>query len=93
MQLYVAEFRNGVIKIGRTINPLGRETKMRFNGHRATRIHWCRAVACGALVESQLLRRVRRVACTVRGREWFVGIGFGAATHMADQQTARVRTV
>jgi hypothetical protein len=91
MYLYVAEFKNGVIKVGRTGCPVNRKTKLRFNGDSALRIHWCRPLDYAHAAEKDLLNRVRRLANTVRGFEWFTGISFATARHMADQATDRAR--
>lgn len=82
--LYVVRFSDGVVKAGRSAIPQGRILKLierarRRNLH-ATDIH----VEAGGN-ESELLQRLRRIACIHTGREWFTGISFLVAKQLAHQ--------
>jgi hypothetical protein len=86
-RLYVAEFRNGVIKVGVTGAPGDRRGySLRVHGV-VQRIHYGQPHQCGFWAERQLIARVGRMACVFKGREFFTHIGFGAARNLVDQLT------
>jgi hypothetical protein len=87
-RLYVAEFKSGVIKVGITkTTKESRESNLRFNGERPVRMHCCAMHECGFWAEMNLIQRLRRIAMTQRGREWFTGVRFNAAKNLAEQVT------
>lgn len=90
-RLYVAAFSDGVVKIGITqataksrLTSLarwyGREPVLSFFGDRHE---------CGFWGEQQLIDRLRRIANTHRGREWFTGVRFGEVKHLVEQISRR----
>jgi hypothetical protein len=87
--LYVVCFSDGVVKAGRSATPRGRILAhiiaARKRGVRATDIH----VEDGR-DENELLRRLRRIACSHTGREWFTGIRFSDAKQLVRQVARNV---
>lgn len=87
-RLYVAEFKNGVIKVGITNQPgLRREKNLRWLHYRPSRVHYCAHNERGFWSEQQVICRMRRIANTSKGREWFTGARFEAVRLLADQVT------
>lgn len=87
--LYVAEFKNGVVKIGMARNARTRTVALRSCRYRISRVHVCARSVVGFWPEKQMISRLRRIAITHEGREWFTGIRFSAVCHLANQITRR----
>lgn len=89
-RLYVVEFKTGVIKIGCTKQPGDRRiASLRQQFGAITRMHYGAHHDCGFWAEQQAIKRLSRIACRFKGREWFTGIRFGAAVHLIEQITSR----
>jgi hypothetical protein len=87
-RLYAAEFKTGVIKIGVTGLAGDRRGQLLRQHHgQVVRIHYGEKHECGFWAEHQLIARMRRIANTVKGREWFADVRFGAARQLVDQVT------
>lgn len=93
-RLYVAEFKNGVVKVGVTAQPKSwRMTTLRFRHYRPERYKFFAKIDCGYVAERDLLRRMARIgqirplAAGVRSREWFTAVPFKVACQLAEQVT------
>lgn len=89
--LYAAEFANGLVKVGVSYRPAHRRVELqRRYGHPVVRMvaipreqdrnHY--------VAESELLNRLRRIACSVE-RELFASVEFGAAATLVQQMARR----
>lgn len=89
-RLYVAQFKNGVIKVGATsVRNHQREIGLRSVGGELASITYG-SFHCGTREsEHELIVRMRRIARTLRGREWFTDVNYGAACTLLNQVTRR----
>lgn len=81
--IYVIEFDSGVIKVGKTADPVGRLRAHGFAGF--VRRSWFseRHIECGQS-ENALLAFCRKVGQLHGGREYFVGLSFERAQMFAE---------
>lgn len=83
-RLYVVEFQNGVIKAGISATP-GTRRIYSLSRKWPIRRHVFTGVVAGFTVEQELCKRLARIGCVLKGREWFTGIHFRAAAQLAHQ--------
>lgn len=85
--LYVCEFSNGTIKVGRSIDPKGRvEThamRVACVGVSLIRSDEFVCVGSDSRAESDLIRRCTAEAVSVRGNEWFEGLDYAVVCEWA----------
>lgn len=91
--LYAIEFHNGLIKVGsagsarlRLLQHFDVEGKA---GLRMRRIYVRTVGVSRWRAEADLVGRCGRIGRCIRGREWFAGLSFGAATTLLRQVSRR----
>ena len=87
LRLYVAEFRNGLVKVGITAAPGDRRIRSLQHVHGPiVRYHFCAPHSCmGYSTEGRLCERMGRIASLHKGREFFTGVRFNVARQLAEQ--------
>lgn len=89
-KLYVFEMPNGVIKAGLTSRWDDRKYQHERDVQMARHFVTDHYVT-GFQAENELLRRLGRMGCIARGREWFTGIRFEVAVQLAKQIAGRFK--
>jgi len=92
--LYVAEFKNGVVKVGRTGSHKRRRESLKqpvWFKSPMVRFHACAGTQSAEVYEFPLIERLDRMSCGRFGREWFKGLRFSVAVQLAEQMTRAAR--
>lgn len=84
-RLYVLQTGDGVVKAGITSQAGdARLRQYQANGAHVA-AHFISGYVTGIEAEGDLLKRLGRIGCVIRGREWFVGVRFAQAAQIARQ--------
>jgi hypothetical protein len=92
--LYVIEFSDGLVKVGRSVCPRDRikqhHKQMAEVGRRIRRYAFYRSPHGYSDCERELLDRLLRFAAPIRGMaEWFYGLRYEVAANLAKQMSGR----
>lgn len=83
--LYVVEFKDGLMKVGRTKDRVARMRTYKSEGKQIIRRHFSQACSYSAVrAEWLVLRQCRRVRAPVHGSEWFKDLPFAALVRWID---------
>ena len=75
--LYVVEFVDGLLKVGRTTDRIARMRTYEMEGKKITRRHFSQPCSYSAIrAEWLLVRQCRRVRIPACGSEWFRNLSF-----------------